>query len=493
MLNDAFLKLKNHRVGLAGKFIIMLSVVIISSQIVSSFIWYTNFYVQEKSGLESALENISRSAAYTASYYKKLPKPSRHLLLEQNRSMGGTRFFVSLNQKKLSMKPIDSSKRKGELLALISHAFNQEADVELNPHIDFVLRSELKAYNSKTKLDDIPGFYAKYTIEEGSEDQPILVMQIRFPAEGDDDISAGEWFFLATSLPSPYVSLNSQFWDSKKINYLFVSSFLILILTWLLVRKELQPIRALSKATKLMSQKMNAPILVEEGSGEMLNALRAFNNMNRKVKSYIRDRDVLFGAISHDLKTPLAVLKLRTEMLDNEYDRKKFEHTLAELEFMLNGALQCIKHTDIEEDLGWVNINLLLREFSDIYNREEDLIKIKTVIISPIFCKPIAIKRVFSNIIENGVKYGGRLCISINESADEIEMTFRDFGPGIPDQLREKVFEPYFRIKKEKQEGSGLGLSIVRQIVRSHNGEVKLQNHIEQGLIVVLTLPRDHQ
>ncbi|MDD1783129.1 ATP-binding protein [Enterovibrio sp. ZSDZ35] len=480
--------------GLASRFILMLSLVILTSQALTSAVWYNYSYLQEKEGLETALESIASNAAFTVSYYRKLPKSSRHLILEQNRSMGGTRFFISLNSKRIDIDGLPESSRKQELETVVNDVLQRSLGAQAIIDINFGLRNDLRVYDAEVPLDDIPHAFARYTIEKVKGDPPVLVMQFRLPAtvkEASQSAPLEQWLYLATNLPSPYISLESRFLDSRQINFILLTSVLVLLCTWLIVRREIKPIKNLARAAKLMGSKMDAPIIKEEGSGELIAAVHAFNTMNRRIRAYIRDRDLLFGAISHDLKTPIACLKLRTEMLDDDETKMRFERSLNELEFMVKGALNYIKDTDIREQVEWVDINAVLAEISAFYGADSHYVDVAGGATRPFLCKPVAIKRMLHNLIENGVKYGKHVDISILDTPRKLIIKIRDHGPGIPDELRERVFEPYFRIKQEKEDGTGLGLSIVRNIVRGHAGKLVLQNHEEGGLLVTLSLPRE--
>ena len=478
--------------GLVSRFIIMLSLVILSSQIITSAFWYKNIYLKEKKGLEVALENIASMAAYTVSYYRKLPKSSRHLVLEQNRSMGGTRFFISFNSKKILVSGLPETERKQALTTQITQDLIGFLGTKIDVSVDFTKREQLRVYDAEVSLDEIPRAFARYTIEKVKHDPPVLVMQFRLPTKkGGRDDPHEQWLYFATNLPAPYVGLGIQFLDSRQLNFILLTSLSILFFTWFLVRHEIRPINELAQAAKMMGNKMDAHIIKEEGSGELVAAVHAFNTMNRRIRAYIRERDFLFAALSHDLKTPIACLKLRIEMLENEEEKNKFKHSLNELEFMLQGALQYIKNTDTQEQLAWVDLAAVLKELAQIYNADKPRVFLHGTSQAPLLGKPVALKRMLNNLMENAVKYGDKVDVSLYDRNNEIIIQFRDYGEGIPDALREKVFEPYFRVDHAKQEGTGLGLSIVRNIVLSHHGKVLLENYSEGGLLVTLTLPRE--
>lgn len=481
---------------LVSRLILMLLGVILVSQLAAGLLWYRQVYTQEEQGLKSALSSIAESAAYTASYYTRLPMHSRHLILEQNRSMGGNRFFISLNSKVLDVQPLPDSARKQELLNYVRKIFEQKLGKRVEVKLEFTKRAWLRVYDAEVLMEELPRSFSRYTLELGNLDPPILVMQIKLSDNGEQGNDSAEsdydaWFYLAAKLPSPYVKLETHFWDRSQTIFTIITTLLILLCTWYLVRREIRPIRNLAYAAKMLGSQMDAPIVKEEGGGELVAATQAFNKMNRRIRAYLRDREMLFGAISHDLKTPIACLKLRTEMLDDDAEREKFSRVINELEFMVKGALQCMRDTDIHEDIEPLNINDVLESLVEVYNRYACVVTIHGKAELPIRCKPLAVKRMLSNVLDNAIKYGKSAVVTLCDHGDSLSITCRDFGPGIADDLREKVFEPYYRIAQEKQEGTGLGFTIARSICKSHGGHLSLENHCEGGLIVKIVLPRE--
>ena len=226
--------------------------------------------------------------------------------------------------------------------------------------------------------------------------------------------------------------------------------------------------------------------LIEEGASEIVAATSAFNRMQQKLQRYIRDREVLFRSISHDLKTPITRLRLRAELLDSEKQTEAFNHDLDDLEMMVKGALQTVKDTDIHENIQPVDILKLLEQIS---SSQPDKIKLIGKDILPYRGKPLALKRCLSNLIDNGVKYGSNVEVHVNDSAENLQILIKDNGPGIPENEQEKIFTPFRRLH-EDQQGHGLGLGISRNIIDAHNGELHLINRDEGGLEVIISLPR---
>lgn len=247
--------------------------------------------------------------------------------------------------------------------------------------------------------------------------------------------------------------------------------------------------RRLAKAATLMSSRLNVPEVKEEGSNELRAAVRAFNKMNRRIDSYIQDRDMLFGSISHDLKTPIACLKLRAEMLDDDRDRERFSRLANDLDLMVKGALQCIRETDIHEDVEPIDINQMLHHITENLPYKQEQVVIYGQAVQPFIGKPLAMKRCLQNLIDNAVKYGTCAKINIEDGDKALILTITDEGNGLTADVLEKLCAPYFRADST-QEGNGLGLTISQSIAKAHGGHLQLSLTSNGGLNASLIFPR---
>ncbi|MEZ8805539.1 ATP-binding protein [Vibrio atlanticus] len=302
------------------------------------------------------------------------------------------------------------------------------------------------------------------------------------------EFSDNEWLYLATVLPLSFDSLTDNFIDSRQVIFLLIVTFMLMGVSYVVLQKEIRPFRSLARSATLMGSQMQIEEIKEEGSSETRAAIHAFNKMNRRIKSYLRDRDMFFNAISHDIKTPLACLKLRTEMMDDEQTKLRFEKLLNEVDMMLNGALQYMRENDIHEELEWIDINDILEQCAAVHNKNGVCVSLIDLPRIELYGKPLAIKRCLFNLVDNGVKYGNTVAISMFSHSDSIQIVLRDAGKGIKEDMLEKVFEPYFRDNDTGIEGSGLGLAIARSIARAHGGDVQLSNSPEGGLEVDIIL-----
>ncbi|WP_413112256.1 sensor histidine kinase [Thaumasiovibrio sp. DFM-14] len=467
---------------LSGSMVIRITLsmiaVIILAEVFAGIVWYSSTSASKKTSAEHAMSAISLAASDTVNYLTDLPTNYRHLVLEQLRNMGGTRFFISMNNQRLNMPSLANHSLVPNMENQAGYYFVNNLKSYQSVDVTITNREDLRLFNSGIKLNEVPTLWKEYSLVLGELDLPIVVIQVQ--------LSEREWLYLATVLPLSFNALTDKFVDGRQLIFLGIATIMLIAVCYTIVQKEVRPFRSLAKSATLMGSKMQVDEIVEEGSNETRAAIHAFNKMNRRIKAYWLDRDMFFRAISHDIKTPLASLKLRTEMLDDEKAKIRFERLLGEVEMMLNGALQCLRDNDIHEELEWIDIQDLLQQCADINNEGQTRVTFTCPDDTKIYGRPLAIKRCIFNLVDNGIKYGRCVNIHVNCEDSATHIIIRDCGPGIDDKLLDKVFTPYFRINNSGVDGSGLGLSISRSIARSHGGNITLSNSPLGGLEVDL-------
>jgi len=478
------MKFKIWPTSLAARTSLFLLTVIILAQLFSGVIWYQQSSKKDQEGLINTVHSLALSASSTISFFQSLPAEYRHLVLNQLRNMGGTRFFVSLNNHPLPITALPNSERKALVIDHVREVLQKELGGEPNIQLEFTRRENLKVFNNELPIDELPLLWAHYTLSYGDINPPILVMQI--------EVAPDQWFYLAAVLPAPYVNLETEYFNIREAVTMVFSALLLLVCTWFVVRKEIRPVRNLAKAATLMSGRLKVPQVKEEGSVELRAAIHAFNKMNRRVESHIKDREMLFGAISHDLKTPIACLKLRAEMLDNDIDRERFGRIANDLDLMVKGALQCIKETDIHEEIESIDMPTLLSHAIQSVSADESKVNYQLTACQPFAGKPLAIKRCVQNLIDNGIKYGGCVSITLTDTPEALTIQVTDQGSGLDEGSLERLFEPYYRNNPQgEQEGTGLGLTISQSIAKAHGGKLELSLTQQGGLCAELMFPRD--
>ena len=196
--------------------------------------------------------------------------------------------------------------------------------------------------------------------------------------------------------------------------------------------------------------------------------------------------------MSHDLRTPLTRMRLRVEAVSEERLRTRFAADLDEMEALVHGALALFKGLDDDERFEPVDMNELLGTLAAEYAEVGSTVTLEGKALDAVQGKPRALKRCLRNIVDNALKFGQRATISV-EDGDALVIRVADEGPGIPEEMLERVFEPFYRLESSRNRdtgGTGLGLSIARDVVQTHGGSITLRNRPEGGLIAELRLPR---
>lgn len=267
----------------------------------------------------------------------------------------------------------------------------------------------------------------------------------------------------------------------------------ILAISVILVRWMVGPLRSLANAAARVGIDVSAPGMPEEGPREVRDAARAFNQMQERIRRLLVDRTQTLAAVSHDLKTPITRLRLRAEFIADQELRREVGDDLGEMEAMIDSVLALLRDHAQEGETKIVDIAAILETICDHQSDAGHVVKLACPAVVPLPCKPLAIKRALSNLIDNAVRYGGNANVTLIDEEREIRILIEDNGPGIPPGEIEKVFNPFFRLEGSRSRdtgGTGLGLTISRTIVRAHGGDVRLENRPDGGLVAFVTLPK---
>lgn len=304
-----------------------------------------------------------------------------------------------------------------------------------------------------------------------------------------------QWLGVTTSLPDTGPAFSSQFMISMAL-----MALILVAVGAFAARRVTAPLASFAAAAERLGRDMTAPSLPESGGSlETEQAAKAFNRMQRNLRAFVDNRTGLLGAISHDLRTPLTLLRLRAEQLDAAPDREKMLATILEMEAMISATLDFAKGAAITEPRRPTDLGALLQAVIDDM---ADAGLPVTLVTAPkpeqeqslvVECRPAALKRVLVNVLDNAVKHGNAARAAIAIEPKALVITIDDDGPGIPDAEIERVFEPFFRLDPSRSRGSGgygLGLAIARAIVMAEGGTLGLSNLPGGGLRAQLRLPR---
>jgi signal transduction histidine kinase len=282
-------------------------------------------------------------------------------------------------------------------------------------------------------------------------------------------------------------------WPWRLLLTLAVLLASVIALVLLAVRWLTRPLAVLATAADELGRDMHRPPLAEDGPAEVRRAAAAFNTMQTRLRVHLREREQMLAAVSHDLRTPITRLRLRAELIEDETLRAKFARDLAEMEAMTSAALDFLRGAGGDEAVQPVDVMALLESLQADMEETGQEVSVQGGTRAPYPARPLALKRCLANLIENAVKYGERAIVSVEDDAAQLRIIIADNGPGIPETEIERVFEPFYRVEGSRSRttgGVGLGLSVARDIVHAHGGELTLRNRAGGGLEASLTLPR---
>ena len=267
-------------------------------------------------------------------------------------------------------------------------------------------------------------------------------------------------------------------------------SLVLIIIALIFLKNQTKPLVKLAKAAERFGKGDYVNNFRASGSQEIRKAAFEFDRMAKRINRHLNQRAEMLSGISHDLRTPLTRLKLQLAMLKQKEISIKMSKDIDEMEKMLNDYLQFAK-TQSQESTTKINLNNLLSSIKKTFDNDEISLNDNGVSVE-LEGRPIALKRSFENIIQNGLIYGGKVFINIQKGSSRALVIIEDNGPGIPEDQYKNVCKPFFRLDKSRslnKSGVGLGLAIVEDVINSHGGSIQLGKSKHNGLQVKISLP----
>ncbi len=285
--------------------------------------------------------------------------------------------------------------------------------------------------------------------------------------------------------------------DMRIIWALFAQTLIIYVLIlvpvlWL-ARRIARPLRALAVAARTFTPGSAPEPLAVDGPSDVRDVVAAFNALTRRVTGMLEEKDRMLGAIGHDLRTPLAALRVRIESVEDEQDRARMADTIEEMSRTLDDILSLARLGRPSEAITEVDlaalVDAVVEDFrdlgADVSFEEADRLRMRL--------RPTLFRRAVRNLIENAIKYAGAVEVSLQQTPGRVLVCVADRGPGIPADRMEAVFDPFTRLEGSRNRdtgGIGLGLALARAIVRDAGGDITLANRDGGGLTATITLPR---
>jgi two-component system osmolarity sensor histidine kinase EnvZ len=272
--------------------------------------------------------------------------------------------------------------------------------------------------------------------------------------------------------------------------WLIGTSLLLGTIAIVFLRNQVRSILRLATAAEAFGRGRDMPQFRPSGATEVRRAGRAFIAMRERIKRHLDQRTTMLAGVSHDLRTPLTRMKLALAMLPAGADVEELKRDVAEMEKMINSYLEFASDISSSGEPETFDLSDLAREVAE----DADGARITVDAPHPVLFegRRAALKRALANLVGNGLKYAKTVSVSVRRNAPFVEIVVDDDGPGIPEDNRRDVFKPFFRLdaaRSADKGGVGLGLSIVREIARSHGGDVTLETASAGGLRATVKLP----
>lgn len=400
--------------------------------------------------------------------------------------------------------PVPSSEFKAEASRLLRQYLNLQLEEFRAP--------DLALQRREGEIHTTPGGPALATVHtlrmptawEGIKASAYRTLGMRPPKGGTAcEVSAampledGTWVMFKDRIPRLPAAPSFPIPSIILVELFFVA---ISVLAFRLIAR---PLRRLAEAADKLGRDLpGTPPLEECGPREVREATRAFNRMQCRIQDFIADRESTLAAVSHDLRTPLTRMRLRVECLDED-TRRQLQRDMNELQRLMDTTIDLARGCSAEEPAP-LDMAALLESLEEDRRDMGQNVSIvdpgRLEALAPLRARPLSVRRCLDNVLDNAVRYGGmdgspaRVEIDVEDKPDELTVIIRDHGPGIPEEYREKVFQPFYRLEPSRNRttgGTGLGLAIVRTMTRQHGGDVTLDNAPDGGLVVRISFRRN--
>lgn len=290
---------------------------------------------------------------------------------------------------------------------------------------------------------------------------------------------------IMTPRPDPWLA--ARLGGATLLLYVLVLGTMIL-----LAARIAGPLRELAVAAKSFGGGGDTPFVDPRGPSDLADAIDAFNEMNRRVASLLAEKDYMLGALSHDLRTPLASLRIRAESIEPEEERARAIATIEEMTGMLEDSLLLARAGHARGKASAVDIGALAEVVVEEFRELGSDVRLVSEGRQIACVNPALLRRAIRNLVDNALKYGGSGQIFVHAGAGNAIIDICDGGPGIPEDELQRVQEPFFRLEASRNRatgGSGLGLTIAKAIVEGAGGTLRLSNRDGGGLSAKIALP----
>jgi signal transduction histidine kinase len=283
------------------------------------------------------------------------------------------------------------------------------------------------------------------------------------------------------------------FWASPFMTSLMFALVCVIFLGVWAAHALAKPLSSFARAAEDFSLDGSAAALSEKGPEEIRALAKALNRMRQRITSLIDDRTKMLAAISHDLRTPITRMRLRSEFIEDETNRSRMLADLDQMLLMLESVLSFLRNDRKMESLTLADIASTLQLVTDQFADMGHAVSYAGPGHAMAVVRPDDLRRAVTNLVENAVRFGADVTIALTLAAGRMTIDVIDDGPGISDARKAAMLEPFVRgddaRNMDEQEGFGLGLSIAHAIALAHGGELSLHDRKPHGLIVRMAIP----
>jgi two-component system, OmpR family, osmolarity sensor histidine kinase EnvZ len=271
------------------------------------------------------------------------------------------------------------------------------------------------------------------------------------------------------------------------------SSLVLFAIAIVFMRNQIRPIRRLAVAARDFGMGREVEDFRPEGAAEVRQAAEAFRQMRERLRGQFAQRTEMLAGVSHDLRTPLTRMKLQLAMLGEDDEIGELKSDVQDMERMVEGYLAFARGEGTETPVP-TDLLALVDDAVNAEKRDGSSIDLTVPAVDRLVLevRPQAMKRALANLITNAKRYAGTVAVTVEASDELVQITVDDDGPGIPAESRENVFKPFFRLDASRNSetgGTGLGLTIARDIARNHGGDLSLEEAPAGGLRARFRVP----
>lgn len=328
---------------------------------------------------------------------------------------------------------------------------------------------------------------ARATANQGNRPRPQNLVNMIPPICRLISVHLSDGTPLKFSMDTPWVQRER----GRLVNpaFLIMLALAIGILAYVVARIASAPLKRLAVAAAQLGQDLDRAPVDVSGPAEVRGAAEAFNAMQRRLQQHVAERTNMLAAITHDLQTPLTRLRLRLEKVEDEALREKLIADLSAMKALIAEGLELARSAETSEPKVMLDLDSLLESLVEdavdaggnaIFEQGSQAV---------MQLRPLAIGRLFGNLIDNALKHGGSARVAAAKNGGHVTVRVRDNGPGLPEDMLERVFDPFVRVEGSRSRetgGAGLGLTIARTLAEKNGATLKLRNHPEGGLEAVV-------